>query len=1602
MPALGTDRYLPQRTLRQGNGVLTILATDRTDGAKVVVKCVGPPVLESEAGERLTREAAPLRALNSPHLAPILELSFDRDHLRVVTQYVPGITLEDQLRTARLQPREAIAAAGGMLRALAHLHGHGLLHGGLRPANIVLQQGLRAGEPLTAVLLDSAVARSVSLVASPVMDQIARARYFSPEQAGLIARDVDGRSDLYALGVVLFECLAGHPPFEAGHAGDLFRQHLSGAPASLREAGLGVPDSLDQVVQRLLQKDPDDRYQSGQAVGKDLELIAAALDRGVAEPHIVVGAYDRRHALSEPALTGRDAELRLLTQHLQEARFGRSGLVLIDAESGGGKTRLLDEFCRRAEREGARVLRGQGVDRAAPRPLQVLTGVAADLLARTRESAEATAALRDRIGAHAATIRRTLPELEELLGPTPGMSAVGTEEYSQSQGVEALVALLDALGSPDQPAVVVLDDCQWIDELSVRVLLEWQSADDSAATGRANVLILVAARVDELPPDHALRTLTGATRIELKPLTPDQIRQVVESMAGQIPAEAFDVVLTLSGGSPFMVLAVLRGLVESEALAVTGDGWRFEPSTDGVQASRQSAAFLTRRLELLGADSRRLLTAGAVLGRDFDLGLAAVLAEQSAADARIAIAPAVHRNLVWHTDGLRIRFVHDRLREAFLSSLTGPELAALHRRAAEAMEAEDPERAFELSYHFDAGWQADRALPYAITAAESARARNDLELAERQYRIAERGAAGADPDTRRRILVSLGQVLMLRGAYDEAGGRLESALTLADGGFEAARIQGELGELAFKRDDLEDASRWIEQALRMLRQPVPRRAPSFAVHAAWELMVRWGRKLRRPRHPADASRELLTAHLYARLLYAWFFSRRSALATAWVLIRQVNAGERCPPSRELAHAYGLYGGGMAVSCPLFARRGLRYVDRALAMHQERSDPWGEGHALSMRTLALYAAGKFEEGARDASGSMQLLKRSGDPWELYWAGFHRALCLYRLGDLEGAIEQARVTHHAAVTVGDAQAEATTLEVWARATAGQLPPEVLGEARGWGSRDIQAMTALLVAEAVCHHAAGRHSDAIGSAERAVHLARRSRTMNAYLVPALPLLATLYREALEDTQLPRPRRRLRRRCVRAVRRARRYARVYRNERPHALREGAVLAALRGRSRTSRRLFALSLADAERQQARAEQAETLLSRARIGLALGWPTAADDRARGEQIRASLRPADGSVNRATLGLAERFDALLAAGRPVVSAGSSTAIAQAVKAAAVALLRPETCWVVTADARRDVPADHDNEADLAAVSELIQRAARELRPVLFVPPPPGAPAAASAPSLRSGICAPIVVDGEVQFYVLAAHSRVAGLFGDEEIRVAEFITHLAGSALEREQLQDQTRARVVGAQEAERARVARDLHDDIGQSITSVMLGVNQIRTEIDDEPLDRDRLRHRTEDVQHIAGDALERVQRLAFELRPSVLDDLGLVAAMRRLITDLEAREHLRVDLAVSHLPAGERLPPNVETTAYRVAQEALTNVLRHAGVQACSVVLARVNNRLRLVVSDAGAGFDGSASSGTADEESLGLRGMSERATLAGGTLRITSAPGAGTMVVMEIPLA
>jgi len=294
-----------------------------------------------------------------------------------------------------------------------------------------------------------------------------------------------------------------------------------------------------------------------------------------------------------------------------------------------------------------------------------------------------------------------------------------------------------------------------------------------------------------------------------------------------------------------------------------------------------------------------------------------------------------------------------------------------------------------------------------------------------------------------------------------------------------------------------------------------------------------------------------------------------------------------------------------------------------------------------------------------------------------------------------------------------------------------------------------------------------------------------------------------------------------------------------------------------------------------------------------------------------------------------------------------------------------------------------------------------------------------PPMRTFLGVPIA-RGKHRYGNLYLTEKVGGVpFDAEDEALVVTLAAFAASALENARLVEMERARaaslvdlaaaeerdrtrqemlglVIAAQEAERARVARDLHDEVGQALTSVLLGLRLVDGALEGERPDLADARGRVEELRTLVADALRDARQLAFELRPTVLDDVGLGPALARLVADLGERHELRVELVADGLDAAERLPSTIETVVYRVVQESLTNVVRHARAHHVSVRVSRRDDRVRAVIEDDGVGFDDARKGRT-----LGLRGMVERAALVGGRLELTSSPGAGTTVALEVPL-
>jgi two-component system sensor kinase len=1386
--ATGTGRilgahYQVHRCLKEDCGIATFLGKDLEQGAPVIIKTAAAETVSAGMQMRLEHEAQVLRNVDSPHLVSLLQVGREQGMLFLVMPYVEGVTLEARLKPGPLSARDALTVGAGVMRALAAAHDQGVLHRDIKPANVIVDEGSQL-ENIT--LIDFGLARSNRLSASIRDVPVGTANYMSPEQAGLLHHDVDERSDLYSAGALLFEALTGHPPFSGEGVADVLRQHVTAEAPELRSLRSAIPHSLGELVHRLLRKDPRDRYQSAEAVAADLDEIASAMDAGAADPHVVIGLRDRRHTLTDPAFVGRESELRVLEEELQRASDGAVVLALIEADSGGGKTRLLDELARRGRELGAWVLRGQSFDQVAQSPLQALDGVLSAVVSAADEASLAER-IRTGVRGHEVALLAAAPQLRGLLGDFDEES-VGPEAHGELRTVRALAALVDSLGTESQPALLMLDDCQWADEVTVDLLRFWRRQAQEEG-GSRHVMLAGAFRSEEVSAGHPLRDLDASAHVSLPPLGAAEVRSLLESMAGALPEDAVQIVLRLSDGSPFMAAEILRGLVETGALTAEAGGWRTEPDLmEDVQSSRRAAVFLARRLEQLSTKALRLLSIGAVLGKEFDLDAVVALAEEKQHSVISSLYEAERHHVLWaDAQGTRYQFVHDKLREALLDRLSDDERRRLHLAAAERTESLAPDHKYDLAYHFDAAGEVRRALPHALAAAEEARARHALGIAEHQYRIAERGAARADRDLQERIQEGLGDILMLRGRYEAAAHHFANAQALAEIEMRRAEIDGKLGELALKRGDIKEASESIERGLRLLRQPVPRRKTTIFWMLLRELIVQvlhtaLPRLFVGRRSLDDGEVDLLAARLYSRLAYAyWFGSGR--VPCAWAHFREMNLTERYPHTLEMAQAYSEHAPVMTM-LPWFTR-GLSYAERSLAIRKSFGDVWGQGQSLNFIAIGLYAASRYDDAMVRFREAIRILDRTGDRWEANTAGWHVAFCLYRLGRLKEAVETAQRIHQSGLELGDSQASGISVGAWAKAATGRIPRKVVHAELARPSDDVHRTAEVLQAEGARLLAEGRPSEAVEVLARGRKLVKVAGLRQEYVAPIFAWLATALRAQAETVTpwAPDERRALLKRAKRAAEEALRIARSFQNNLPHALREKGLVEAMSGHGHRARVLLDRSLAVAERQDARYERAQTLVARGRVGLALDWADAASDIAHGRDALRELGEGaepDEEEKPVTLSLMERFAAVLETGRLIASALSHDSVFAAVRESALVLLRCDRCLILETrqapGGLRIEPLEAHGAAPFSRT--VVERAVETGEPVLFTEDS-GEDTSESVILSRipSVLCAPIVVRGSVVacFYVM--HEEVGGFFSEEEERLARFVSALAGAALE---------------------------------------------------------------------------------------------------------------------------------------------------------------------------------------------------------------------------------
>ncbi|HWS36464.1 MAG TPA: AAA family ATPase, partial [Actinoplanes sp.] len=913
---------------------------------------------------------------------------------------------------------EAAADLGlSLARTVAAMHARGVVHKDVNPANVLLTDD---GRP---VLIDFDVASTFAEDRPGFVNPrqiVGTLLHLPPEQTGRTGLPVDHRADLYSLGSTLYELLAGHPPFPREDELRLIHDILLEVPRPLSALRTDVPPMLSEIVARLLEKEPDRRYQSAEGLAQDLSrVVRAPLER------FPLGEWDFPLRLTAPSrLVGRDEEIGTLCDALDGAVAGTDRAVLVAGAAGVGKSALINELRRAVATAGGWYVTGKSdqyqQEGALGSVLQAVRGVGRLLLAEPKNVlTPLTARLTEALAANIGLITGALPEFAVLLGGDHQVAG-GDPVESELRLRRALVDLIREVVTPHRPLVLVVDDLQWAGPASLGLF-------DTLLTEPQlpGLLVVGAYRAQEVDAAHPLsamvarwqrlRVVTAPMLLENLPLgDAGTLLSQMLRLAPERTERLAGVLHRWTGGNPYDTLELVNALRREGVLTVVERDWRWDETAirDHVGHS-DVVAVLRDRITRLPQRSQTVMRVMACLGGETEVPVLARAVDVDPAVVTDLLTPPLEDGLLavaGERDGLaeisRVRFRHDRVQQAVFVGLAGPDRARLQLDIARRMAGCPSTAVHAAEQYLGAGEVVDdpaerrtMATLYGTAADDAWRAGNHL-AAERFLCASTEILAGlgtGDDDPRMiEVRIRRHAALYAQGRLDEAD---EVYAAIERGGPDPVRLSvpanAQLNSMAQRMRHREALTFGLDLLARLgWRAPGaefgPRIPHLFRELAAWADTLDPAADLARPEITDD--RVIAVTRLFNRLLPT-AFQLQERLIVAWILLESRQLWDRHGPSAMLAATLPTIGPMMASLLGDY-RTGGRIGRHVLAVSEARDyEPFT---SLLRHRYAL-----------------QLM-----PW---------------MEPLESSIEQARQAYEGLVRGGDLQmASATSFTV----LAGQL--------------------------------------------------------------------------------------------------------------------------------------------------------------------------------------------------------------------------------------------------------------------------------------------------------------------------------------------------------------------------------------------------------------------------------------------------------------------------------------------------------------------------------------------------------------------------------------
>ncbi|MEU7872905.1 AAA family ATPase [Dactylosporangium sp. NPDC049140] len=1543
---------------------------------------------------------------------------------------------------------DLIGLAVGLARAVAGMHGRGVMHRDIAPANIVVRPD---GTPC---LVDFALASSLAELRPDFTHHteiVGTLAYLAPEQTGRTGRSVDRRADLYALGATLYELAMGRPPFGSGDPLRLTHDHLARVPVPPAQVNRAVPAPLSEIIMHLLEKEPDNRYQTADGVVYDLERLRDAGPGAAAA--LRVGEHDVPLRLLPPSrLVGREVETATLEAAFEDALAGRCRGVLLSGAPGVGKTVLVDElrpvvtardgwFVPGKFDQYRRDLEFDAVHQAFRALGRLLLAEPEDELAEIRERMLAA------LGPNAGLMAAVVPEVAALLGVPPDP---GDPLTAQVRAQRMAVDMLRTVASQKRPVVLFLDDLQWAGRTPLGFV------DLVLSEAPVDGLLLVGAyREENVDAAHLLgaqlsRWLEqpGVRHLRLPNLqVSGTVAMVAEMLHVDVASAAGlgEAINPHTSGNPYETVELLNALRRDGVLTAAA-GWRWDAAEVRAHLGRSElAGLLTARVEAVPAASRQVVEAMACLGGRAELSVLRTAVAAPAGEVEQALAPALDEGLLVAEPEAReaVRFRHDRIREMVLRGVDPRRRRALQlaiaRRLARVTElfAVAAEQYLPVVDAVDAPAERRVVVGLLRRSADQASLIGDYALVNALLAAALRLVGPAETTTLLEVHTSRHAALYSLGRLDEADEEYRAIEGLCSTAFDRADATVVQVRSLTHRNRFADAIGLGLASLRELGIAMP-----AADRLSAELDLRLDELYEWLHHTYDADELarpdateptlLAASRLINSVLPAAYFTAHATFA--WLSLEAMQAWIDHGPARTLlgpashaGYAAVAVRGDYAVGYQTLRR----FVELGTARGYEPDTSqtrflfslqscWFEPVESSVEAAkrareGLIAGGDLANAGYTYHSTAVGMLECAPSLDVYVAEMGTALTfLQRTGSEQTLRWLESYRWLAGVLRGESSASAgETLPFdryadspWAlfhAQVASAVAAAILDDPAGLTRHTAAAMSLLATA------AHGLYATALARLLRGLALAEQVRAgaggepggLLSELDEVMGWLAARAADAPANFQ--------------------HWVRLLEAERAWAVgdfRAAAVAfdAARRevgqGRRPWHQALITEHAARFYLAHDLEQAGRDLLAEARQQYLAWGATAKVDhldwaypalRPEATAI-AGHRPGDlpgrrCTVTAGTIDLIGILSATQALSSQTSVEGLHSRLVEVLSAmtgaTGVHLLvwsDERHAWLLPTPGGGVIPlagTGHEHKVPMS-VLRYVQRTGEPL----VVADATRDDRFARDPYFIDITCCsllaiPILSRGALRAVLLLENRLIRGAFTAERLDGVKLIAGQLAVSLDNVQLYaelTESRARIVATADQTRRRIERDLHDGAQQRLVSLALQLRAAQATL---PPELDPLRAQLDSAVAGATDALDELREIARGIHPAIVTDGGLGPALRMLAR----RSPIPVDVCMR---TQARLPEPVEISAYYVVAEALTNAAKHAQATAVTVTVeaSPADAVLRVTVRDDGVG-------GADLARGTGLVGLKDRVEALGGHLVLHSPRGAGTDLCVGLPL-